>query len=53
MAGLIGGIGPYVDNEGWDSYVEQLNLYFDVNDINEDKLLPAFLSMIREILTEY
>ena len=46
MAGLIGSIGPYVDSEGWDSYVERLNLYFDVNDINEGKRLPAFLSII-------
>ena len=46
MAGLIGSIGPYVDNEGWGSYVERLNLYFDVNDIIENKRLPAFLSII-------
>ena len=46
MAGLIGSIGPYVDSEGCDSYVERLNLYFDVNDINEGKRLPAFLSNI-------
>ena len=46
MAGLVGSIGPYVDSEGWDSYVERLNLYFDVNDINEGKRLPAFLSTI-------
>ena len=46
MAGLIGSIGPYVDSEGWDSYVERLNLYFDVHDINEGKRLPAFLSII-------
>ena len=46
MAGLIGSKGPYVDSEGWDSYVERLNLYFDVNDINEGKRLPAFLSII-------
>ena len=46
MAGLIGSIGPYVDNERWDSYVERLNLYFDVNDIIENKRLPAFLSII-------
>ena len=46
MAGLIGSIGPYVDNEGWDSYVERLNLYFDVNYIIENKRLPAFLSII-------
>ena len=46
MAGLIGSIGPYIDSEGWDSYVERLNLYFDVNDINEGKRLPACLSII-------
>ena len=46
MAGLIGNIGPYVDNEGWHLYVERLNLYFDVNDIIENKRLPAFLSIV-------
>ena len=31
MAGLIGRVGPYFDNEGnGGSYVERLNLYFDV-----------------------
>ena len=31
---------------GTRSYVERLNLYFDVNDIIENKRLPAFLSII-------
>ena len=46
MAGLIGTIGPFTEDESWEAYVERLLLYFQVNDIADDKRLPAFLSII-------
>ena len=46
MAGLIGTIGPFTEDESWEAYVERLVLYFQVNDIADGKRLLAFLSII-------
>jgi hypothetical protein len=54
--GIIGRIEPFEDTvETWKSYTERLEQYFEVNDIAEDKKVPALLTLwyqtIQEILT--
>ena len=39
MAGLIGTIGPFMEDESWEAYVERLVLYFQVNGIADVKRL--------------
>ncbi len=47
MAGYIGKIENFDDSiEHWTSYVERLEQYFAVNDIANDKRVPALLSLI-------
>ena len=46
--GIIGRIEPFEDTvETWTSYTERLEQYFEVNDIAEDKKVPALLINIR------
>ena len=46
MHRLIMTVGPYLEEEGWEAYIECLQLYFDVNNINAEKRLITFLSII-------
>ena len=43
---LIGNIGPYDESEKFTTYVDRVNLYFVANEINADRQVPAFLSLI-------
>ena len=45
--GIIGRIDPFEDTvETWTSYTERLEQYFEVNDIAEDKKVPALLTLL-------
>jgi hypothetical protein len=45
--GIIGRIEPFEDTvETWKSYTERLEQYFEVNDIAEDKKVPALLTLL-------
>ena len=45
--GIIGRIEPFEDTvETWTSYTERLEQYFEVNDIAEDKKVPALLTLL-------
>ena len=45
--GVIGRIEPFEDTvETWTSYTERLEQYFEVNDIAEDKKVPALLTLL-------
>jgi hypothetical protein len=44
---IIGRIEPFEDTvETWTSYTERLEQYFEVNDIAEDKKVPALLTLL-------
>ncbi|KAK3091048.1 hypothetical protein FSP39_016771 [Pinctada imbricata] len=46
-AGYIGKIEPFDESiETWTSYVERLDQYFAVNDIDSEKKVPALLTLI-------
>ena len=47
MAGYIGKIQTFDENiENWTSYTECLEQYFEVNEISNEKRVPALLSLI-------
>uniref|UniRef100_A0A669DC14 Gypsy retrotransposon integrase-like protein 1 n=1 Tax=Oreochromis niloticus TaxID=8128 RepID=A0A669DC14_ORENI len=47
MAGVIGSIGPFDEStEQWSSYTERFGYFVAANDIQDDKLVPIFLSVI-------
>jgi hypothetical protein len=47
MAGYIGKIETFDENiEIWTSYTERLEQYFEVNEIANEKQVPALLSLI-------
>jgi hypothetical protein len=47
MAGRIGRIEPFDEGvESWDCYSERLGQYFIVNDVADEKQVPALLSLI-------
>lgn len=47
MASFIGKIDPYDEaTEPWPCYKERLDQYFVVNEINDQKKVPALLSMV-------
>jgi hypothetical protein len=47
MAGYIGKIQTFDENiENWTSYTERLEQYFEVNEIANEKRVPALLSLI-------
>ena len=43
---LIGSIGPYEESEKFSTYVDRVSLYFEANDIGDDKKVASFLSII-------
>jgi hypothetical protein len=45
--GYIGKIEPFDDSvESWNSYVERLEQYFTVNEIDDEKKVPALLTLL-------
>ena len=47
MAGYIGKIQTFDENsENWTSYTERLEQYFEVNEIANEKRVPALLRLI-------
>ena len=46
MAATIGTIGPYVDSEDFETYVDRVELFFEANSIAEDKKVATFLSIV-------
>ena len=47
MAGVIGSIGPFDEStEQWSSYTERFGYFVAANEIQDDKLVPIFLSVI-------
>lgn len=47
MAGVIGSIGPFDEStEQWSSYTERFGYFVAANGIQDDKLVPIFLSVI-------
>ena len=43
---LIGNIGPYEESEKFATYVDRVCLYFEANEIADDRKVSAFLSII-------
>ena len=43
---LIGNIGPYEESENISTYIDRVKLYFAANEINQEKQVPAFLSIM-------
>ena len=47
MAGFIGKIGEFEEsNEDWPTYVERVEQYFVANEVDNEKKVPALLSLI-------
>ncbi|CAI5694547.1 unnamed protein product [Oreochromis niloticus] len=47
MAGVIGSIGPFDEStEQWSSYTERFGYFVAANDVQDDKWVPIFLSVI-------
>ena len=43
---LIGNVGPYEESEKFMTYVARVKLYFTANEIEAERQVPAFLSII-------
>lgn len=47
MAGVIGSVGPFDENvEQWSSYTERFGYFVQANGIEDEKVVPTFLSVI-------
>lgn len=47
MAGVIGSLGSFDDSiEQWSSYTERFDYFVAANGINNDRIVPTFLSVI-------
>ncbi|XP_075157818.1 uncharacterized protein LOC142231085 [Haematobia irritans] len=44
--GLIGNIEPYLPGENFNSWVARVEQFFVVNDVNENKQVPLFITLI-------
>lgn len=42
----IGSIGPYVESEDFETYVDRVEMFFDANSVVNAKKVPTFLSLI-------
>ena len=43
---LIGNVGPYEESEKFSTYVDRVKLFFEANNVDKEKRVPAFLSII-------
>ena len=43
---IIGSIGPYVESEDFETYVDRIEMFFDANSVVNAKKVPTFLSLI-------
>ena len=46
MAVTIGSIGPYLESEDFETYVDRVELFFDANSIADNKKVSTFLSVV-------
>jgi hypothetical protein len=47
MSSLIGKIDPFdFSGESWTFYMERLDQYFIINDVADDKRVPALLALV-------